>query len=451
VDPAFTIEQAKPEDRAAILDVMRPYGMHRVPSPEMEDIDLNCFYVARVDGAIVGAAGYKVISQTVGKTTLLGVLPEYSRHGVGSALQDARVRAMAQIGVKRIVTNADRPRTIRWYKRKYGYREIGKLKKIADFGDPNVDHWTTLEMDVAQWLRRADRAETERQYVLRHEPHPLAPYPPLLINAALTGMLPTKQDTPHVPVTAEQVVADAQRVTTLGVQIVHVHARDDDGKPTWKASVYEKIVTGIRQTCPGVIVCVSTSGRNWPEFERRSECLMLDGGAKPDMASLTLGSLNFPTGASVNEPDMIERLAQTMHDRGIKPELEVFEPGMIGFAKYLERGGVIEGRKYFNLLLGNLGTMPATIGDLSQLVASLPDESTWAATGVGVFQLPINVAAIIAGGGVRVGLEDSIHFDYDRAVAASNAQLVERLVRIADECQRPLATTRQARTMVGLG
>jgi 3-keto-5-aminohexanoate cleavage enzyme len=147
---------------------------------------------------------------------------------------------------------------------------------------------------------------------------------------------------------------------------------------------------------------------------------------------------------------MIERLAMAMKEQGVKPELEVFDLGMINLARYLERNGVIGGRKYFNLLLGNLNTAPATIGNLATLVAALPDNSVWAGAGLGQFQLPMNAAAVIAGGHVRVGLEDSIFYDYGRARLATNRQLVERVVRISGELQRPIATADEAREIAGV-
>jgi len=117
----------------------------------MEIIDLSCFFVVRLDGRIVGAAGYKILSGGQGKTTLLGVLPDYAGCGVGFALQDARLRAMARLGVEVVTTNADRPATIRWYKRRFGYREVGRLEKLHSFGDPNLSHWTTLQLDLLEY------------------------------------------------------------------------------------------------------------------------------------------------------------------------------------------------------------------------------------------------------------------------------------------------------------
>ncbi|MFC1708226.1 GNAT family N-acetyltransferase [Planctomycetota bacterium] len=446
----FTVGRASPGDQDAILAVMEHWNMHHVPSAEMEEIDLEAFFVARIAGRIVGAAGYKVVSQSVGKTTLLGVLPELSGKGIGKMLHERRLEAMHRLGVATVVTNADRPATIAWYKRRFGYREIGTLKKVCSFGDPSVDRWTTLELDLRAYFRKVDQQTALRDYVARNEPHPLAPYPPLLINVCLTGMIPVKEQTPFVPVTPEEIVADAVCVYEAGARVVHIHARDEEGRPTWRGEVYETILTGIRRECPDLVCCVSTSGRNWPDFERRSEVLQLEGLARPDMASLTLGSLNFPSGPSVSSPDMIRRLAALMAEKGIRPELEVFDPGMVGFAKYLERKGLIGGRKYFNILLGNLGTAPATMASLVSMVEALPEESTWAAAGIGVFQLPMNVAAIVAGGGVRVGIEDAIYYDYGRTRPASNEEAVRRLARIAAELQRPLATSAEARRMVGL-
>ncbi len=287
-------------------------------------------------------------------------------------------------------------------------------------------------------------------YVPQGDPHPLTPYPPLLINACLTGMIPTQDKTRHVPVTPDEIVEDAVRVFDAGARIVHIHARDADENPTWQASVHEEILTKIRRERPELICCVSTSGRLWSEFEKRSEVLQLKGKAKPDMASLTLGSLNFPTGPSVNSMDMIQRLVQAMKENGIIPELEIFDSGMVDFAKHLERKGFIGGRKYFNLLLGSLGTLSATAGNLAALVASLPENSVWAGAGIGKFQLPMNVAAIAAGGGVRVGIEDSIYYDYGRTRLATNEELVRRVVRIAEELERPVATPAEARRMIGL-
>jgi ribosomal-protein-alanine N-acetyltransferase len=151
----FTIRPARRDEGPAILEIMRPWNMHHVPSPEMESLDLNCFFVAEMDGVMIGASGYKVLGPGQGKTTLLAVLPEYLGTGAGSALQVKRLEAMATLGVHTVTTNADRPETIAWYKSRFGYREVGKLAKIHDFGRSDVDHWTTLQLDLAAYMRGA--------------------------------------------------------------------------------------------------------------------------------------------------------------------------------------------------------------------------------------------------------------------------------------------------------
>ncbi len=447
----YTIEKASPDDYAAILHVMELWNMHHVPSAEMDVLDLSCFFVARLSGHVAGAAGYKLLSPGKGKTTLLGIRPEFSGMGIGKALQNARLDAMYEAGVRTVLTNADRPETIIWYKKYYGYRQIGVLKKICDFSLSDVDHWSTLEMDLEAYVLKRPAHEAYRKaYIEQNEPHPLSPYPPLIINACLTGMVPTKFSNPHVPIHADEIIEDAIRVFDAGARVVHLHARDKQGVPTSNAKEYEKIISCIRKERPGMVCCVTTSGRNGQAFEQRAEVLYLTGLAKPDMASLTLGSLNFYTGPSINAIEVVEHLALTMKERNIKPEIEVFDCGMINLAKYLERNNLISGKKYFNLLLGNINTAPATIANLAVMVESLPENSLWAGAGLGQFQLPMNVAAIVAGGHVRTGIEDSLYFDYCKELPATNERLVKRVVRIADEMQRPLATTEETRTMIGL-
>ena len=156
----YTIRPARPGERDAILAVMEPWNMHHVPSEEMAELDLACFFVATEGDRIVGASGYAIIGPGQGKTTLMAVLPECKGTGIGKALQDVRLEAMAANGVHTVTTNADRPKTIDWYKRLYGYREVGTLPKLHSFGLDDVDHWTTLELDLAAML--AQRANDAR-------------------------------------------------------------------------------------------------------------------------------------------------------------------------------------------------------------------------------------------------------------------------------------------------
>ena len=273
---------------------------------------------------------------------------------------------------------------------------------------------------------------------------------PLIINAALTGMVPNKADNPNVPITPEEIADDARRCVDAGAAIVHVHARDDQGRPTYKVEVYRGIVAAVRERCPDVIVCASTSGRVFGEFEQRAEVLDLDGELKPELASLTLGSLNFPKQASVNDPQMIRQLAERMAERGIVPELEVFDFGMVDYAKYLIGRGVLGAPLYFNVLLGSLGTLAASPFNLAALTVSLPDGAVWGAAGIGRFQFGVNSLAVAMGGHVRVGLEDALYLDADKRRPASNLELVERVAAVARACERELATPAQARELIGL-
>ena len=178
--------------------------------------------------------------------------------------------------------------------------------------------------------------------------------------------------------------------------------------------------------------------------------LSLTGPAKPDMGSLTLGSLNLAREASVNAPDVIRELAQRMQAAGIAPELEAFEPGMLAFAERLRQEDLLPERPYVNVLLGNLGTAPASVPMLAAFLAVMPERATWALAGIGRYQLDTALLAIATGAGVRIGIEDNIHLDRERTRLATNSQLVERVVRMAELAERPLATPRQVRDRLGL-
>jgi 3-keto-5-aminohexanoate cleavage enzyme len=272
----------------------------------------------------------------------------------------------------------------------------------------------------------------------------------LIINVAVTGMIPEKKDNPHVPITPDEIADDCQACYGAGASIFHLHARDENGRPTFDSGLYREIITKVRNKCPGAIVCVSTSGRVFKSFEQRSEVLNLEGKAKPDMASLTLGSLNFPKQASINEPEMIQALAEKMHRAGIVPELEIFDMGMLDYAKYLIDRKILHPPFYFNLILGSLGTLSATPFHLSTLAVSLPPNATWAAAGIGRFQFYVNCLAIAMGGHVRVGLEDNLYMDDGKEKPATNLMLVERLVRVAKSIQREICKPDEARKIMGL-
>lgn len=237
----------------------------------------------------------------------------------------------------------------------------------------------------------------------------------------------------------------------MGASIVHIHPRDKDGRPTWKKEIFARIIGGIREKNNKLLICVSTSGRNWSEFEKRSECLELTKDLKPDLASLTVGSMNFINQESINSPEMIERLALKMRSANIKPELEVFEPGMIHKANYLIKKGIIkDGSPYFNILLGSLGTSPLSPSVFSAFHALLPDNAVWSLAGIGSFQLDANVMSLALGGNVRVGLEDNLYLDREKKILASNEKLVERILKIMSFLDLKATSPKETRKILKL-
>jgi uncharacterized protein (DUF849 family) len=279
---------------------------------------------------------------------------------------------------------------------------------------------------------------------------PLTPYPPLIVNAALTGMVATPERVSHVPITARQIADDAERCFAAGATIVHLHARDSEGRPAWRRDAYGDLIVEIRARCPGIVVCATTSGRDVAEIDRRADVLELTGDARPDMASLTLGSLNFATGPSVNAIATVEELARRMADRGIRPELEVFDLGMVHLARRLADRGVLPAPWYVNVLLGFPNGAPGDARALVAFVSALPEGTRWAAAGLGAFQQPVTALATAMGGHVRTGLEDNPYLDHLTRQPATNAGLVERAVAGARALGRPVASALEARALLGL-
>lgn len=273
-----------------------------------------------------------------------------------------------------------------------------------------------------------------------------------ILNFTPTGVIPTKEMTPKVPVQTSEIIEQILEAADLGANMVHIHARDPkDGLATFDKDIYAEIIKGIRAENKDLVTCVSTSGRNFPEFEKRSDCLDLTGGLKPDFGSLTLSSLNFNKQASINTPDMIQALARKMLDNGIKPELEAFDLGMINYAHYLIRKGLIKPPYYFNLILGNIACAQANLLSLGLMVKELPPDSIWSVGGIGDSQLKMNMMSLIAGGGVRVGLEDNIYFDARRKQLASNSDLIKRIVNIAGVIGRAPYSSKEVRKVLGVG
>jgi uncharacterized protein (DUF849 family) len=274
----------------------------------------------------------------------------------------------------------------------------------------------------------------------------------LIINLASTGAVPNSQLSPHVPVTHHQIIEDIGACLELGVQMVHLHARNGDQSHCNDPEPYGRLIESIRELPGGqeAVIVVSTSGRADSSFAARSRILELDGAMKPDMASLTLSSLNFLQGTSINEPSTIRALAQKMQEKGIKPELEIFDLGMVNFAKVLLKEGLLTGVVYGNLLLGNIAGAQAELLHAGTLLSGIPDDWLISIAGIGRSQLTSNTLGILYADGVRVGLEDNLWYDHERSVQARNTQLVERVIRLSRELERPVAERAEVRQRLKL-
>ncbi len=266
----------------------------------------------------------------------------------------------------------------------------------------------------------------------------------LIITVAPTGSMPTKAQNPHLPVTPEEIADTAYRCWQSGASIVHVHARDDQGRPTLDPDVFTCVYELIGSRCD-IIIQISTGGRAGMSLEARAAAVRR---LHPEMASLTTGSMNFPDRVYENPFSTIEYLARAMKEAGTKPEMEIFEAGMIANAQLLVEQGLATEPLHFNFVLGSRGSLPATPKNLLHLSELIPSNATWTASGIGRWQLPVTALALVMGGHVRVGLEDNLY--YRKGELASNEQLVERVVRLADELDRPVATPDEARAILHL-
>ena len=272
----------------------------------------------------------------------------------------------------------------------------------------------------------------------------------MILNLAPTGMVPTREMSEHVPLQPAEVVADVLRCAEQGITVAHLHARDEHDEPTHSKDVYARIISGIREQRPDLVLCVSCSGRRVPDFAPRAEVLDLEGDLAPDMASLTLSSLNFPRQASVNAPDVVVALAERMSERGIRPEVEIFDIGMVAVLRRLQERGVLGAPAQVNLLFGNLATAQADLPDIGALVGRLPAGTIWSLAGLGAAQLPVAGIAVAAAPGVRIGLEDNLWLDAKRTLPATNLELVGRVHALAETQGRTIMTPAELRTALGL-
>jgi 3-keto-5-aminohexanoate cleavage enzyme len=269
----------------------------------------------------------------------------------------------------------------------------------------------------------------------------------LIISVGITGSRITRQQTPYIPITPEEIAQSGIDAWRAGASILHVHVRDPKtGLGTQDLSIVKEVVDRIRSETDAVL-CLTTSGipgRNLPNRERLSPLSL-----NPELVSFDAGSINMGENIFLNLPEFLETLAKETLARGIKPELEVFEVGMVYTClKYLEKG-LLKSPLHFQFVLGTPAGMPATVKSLLHLSEIIPQGSTWSVIGIGQGQLPMAMIGMIMGGHVRVGLEDNIHYSKG-VLAKTNAELVERVVRIAEEFGREIAKPQDARKLLNL-
>jgi 3-keto-5-aminohexanoate cleavage enzyme len=270
---------------------------------------------------------------------------------------------------------------------------------------------------------------------------------PCIITVAITGSVPTKKDSPAVPITVPEQIESTHASYEAGASLVHVHVRNDDGTTTSDPERFGRFLEGIRKHCPDMIVQFSTGGRSGMGKERGGMLHL-----KPEMASLTTGSVNFAKIIYENHPTLINDLAASMLAHDIKPEIEIFDLAMLYNAAKLVAEGLLKPPVHVQFVLGIPGALPADREvldfELAQLARVLPG-ATWTAAGIGRHQLAVNEWALELGGHCRTGLEDNLKFDKDR-FAISNAELVERVAKLAAKFDRPVATPAEARRILGL-
>ncbi len=267
---------------------------------------------------------------------------------------------------------------------------------------------------------------------------------PVMITAAIVGAELTRDQQPNLPISPEEIIAEAVECYKAGAAIIHIHVRDIHGNSTQDAGIFREVVAGIRARCD-VITQVSTGGAVWMTADERLQSIE----CRPDMATLTTGTVNFGDSVFVNNRGLVETFARRLRDYGIVPEIEIFDAGMLDEAMRLRNMGLISEPLQFDFVMGVAGGIGAEPAHLVHLVRSLPPGSTWSVAGIGGHQLTLGTIALAMGGNVRVGFEDNIYYRKGQ-LANTNAELVARIVRIAQELDRPVATPSQAREMLHL-
>ncbi len=267
-----------------------------------------------------------------------------------------------------------------------------------------------------------------------------------IITVAPTGEGATKKDNPALPITPAEIAESVYESWQAGAAIAHLHMRDDAGKPTMSTEKFVEAVRRVREKCD-IVINLTTAGDIHAGDDIRLAHLLA---IKPEMASFDAGSMNWAyQEVFLNSPEFLARLAGVMKENGIKPEMEIFDTGMVDNALHYIKTTPLSEPTHFQFVLGCPGGMPATIENLIFLTKKIPENATWSAFGVGRHHIPIMAAALLLGGDVRVGFEDNIYYSKG-VLATSNAQLVERAARFAHEFGREVATPGDVREMFGL-
>ncbi len=266
---------------------------------------------------------------------------------------------------------------------------------------------------------------------------------PLIITCALVGGELTREQAPFLPLTPDDIAQSAAEAHEAGATMVHLHVRDSEGKPTCRKEIFQQVIKKIRERSD-VIIQVSTGGSIGDSFEERLQVLE----AAPDMASLTTGSVNFGDDVFLNPRPFVEKLAQRMKEKGIKPEIEVFDTAMLEIALNLAEKGLVEKPLHIDLVLAVPGGgIAANEVNLDFLIEKIPPDATWSVAAIGRHEFPMAELAIKKGGHVRVGMEDNIYLEKG-VMAKSNAELVEKVIELAKKFHRPVATTIEARKIL---
>lgn len=272
-----------------------------------------------------------------------------------------------------------------------------------------------------------------------------------IINTAFTGAVSSKARNPHVPYTPAEVCADAIACAGQGTSVGHFHVRTDNGDPTNDPDAYARLFATLREqeALRQLVIVASTSGRHGQSLQQRMDVLNLSRDVRPDMASLTLSSLNFASGPSINSPDDIRHIAETMQRQEVRPELEIFDLGMVSFAHQLIHEGLLTPPFYVNVILGNQAGMMPTLTALAALISDLPDGALVSLGGIARHQLTAHRFALAMADGVRTGLEDNLLMD-GTGTLATNPTLTARAAGMARASGRTIATAPEVRHLLNL-